>query len=113
MTSADEASEEAIFRQFPKYRQPLPDEYLSIYDIEYVANLTVRGLVNNIARVLESWIHICWICRQKLPARDFACGNTEDLVKEFPVRRGLAMKNGLKVWSRPDSPGVPDWVMKS
>lgn len=31
MTSADEASEEAIFRQFPKYRQPLPDEYLSIY----------------------------------------------------------------------------------
>ena len=57
MTSADKANEDAIFRQFPKYRQPLPEEYLSIYDREYVANRTAGGLGNNIARALESWMH--------------------------------------------------------
>ncbi|MEO6421750.1 MAG: hypothetical protein ABIR84_03470 [Candidatus Nitrotoga sp.] len=57
MTSADKASEDAIFRQFPKYHQPLPDGYLSIYDRDYVANRTASGLGNNFARVLESWMH--------------------------------------------------------
>ena len=60
MTQADKAdkvSEEAIFRQFPKYRQPLPNEYLSIYDSEYLANRTAGGLGNWIARALEAWMH--------------------------------------------------------
>jgi hypothetical protein len=57
MTSSDKANEDAIFRQFQKCRQLLPDEYLSIHDTKYVANRTAGGTENNIASVLESWMH--------------------------------------------------------
>lgn len=57
MTNTDKASESSIFRQFPKHRQPLPNEYLSIYDSEYLANRTSGGIGNWIARKLESWMH--------------------------------------------------------
>ena len=58
MTNADKVNEDVIFGQFPKCRrQSLPDKYISIYDREYVANLTAGGLGNNIPRVLESWMH--------------------------------------------------------
>ena len=57
MIHSDKTSEGAIFGQFPKHRQPLPDEYLSIYDSEYVANRTAGGFGNRVARTLESWMH--------------------------------------------------------
>jgi hypothetical protein len=46
-----------LFKQFPKSRQPLPLEYLSIYESEYLANRTAGGIGNSIARILESWMH--------------------------------------------------------
>lgn len=57
MTHTDIATEETLFRKFPKHRPPLPNEYLSIYDSEYLANRTAGGLGNWIARKLESWMH--------------------------------------------------------
>ena len=57
MFHTHKANEEMIFRNFPKHRQPLPDEYLSIYKCEYIANRTAGGLGNWIARILESWMH--------------------------------------------------------
>jgi hypothetical protein len=58
MTNLDKATGEASFLSiFPKQRLPLPTEYLSIYDSEYLSNRTAGGLANRIGRALESWMH--------------------------------------------------------
>jgi len=58
MTNFDIAGDAAaLFSVYPKRRPVLPDEYLSYYDSEYVANRTAGGLGNRIARALETWMH--------------------------------------------------------
>ena len=57
MTQTHLASDATLFKQFPKHRQQLPNEYLSIYDSEYLANRTAGGIGNWIARTLETWMH--------------------------------------------------------
>jgi SAM-dependent methyltransferase len=50
--------EALLFRQFPKIRPPLPAAYVALYEREYLANRTSGGLANQLARRLESWMHL-------------------------------------------------------
>ena len=58
MNSVMTADQTLPFRQFPKIRPPLPDAYLALYEREYLANRTSGGLANQLARKLESWMHV-------------------------------------------------------
>jgi SAM-dependent methyltransferase len=58
MNSSLSADDALRFRQFPKVRPPLPDAYLVLYEREYVANRTSGGFANQVARKLESWMHV-------------------------------------------------------
>ena len=58
MISITPTSEALGFGQFPKTRPPLPDAYLALYEREYLANRTSGGFANQVARKLESWMHV-------------------------------------------------------
>jgi hypothetical protein len=57
MPPTSDSSASFEFPQYPKHRPPLPQEYVDIFDKEYVANRTSGGFANKIARSLESWMH--------------------------------------------------------
>lgn len=45
------------FSQYPKVRQPLPDQYRRIYEKEYLANREGKHIANRAALFLERWMH--------------------------------------------------------
>lgn len=57
MTTSSAPGQAIPFPQYPKRRSLLPQEYVDIFDKEYVANRTRGGVANKIARSLESWMH--------------------------------------------------------
>ncbi|MCW7472046.1 hypothetical protein CH354_16065 [Leptospira levettii] len=48
---------ELFLKNFPKKRIKLPDQYMEIYEKEYIINRTGSSIFNKIALYLESWMH--------------------------------------------------------
>lgn len=47
----------SVYKKFPKFRKPLPEAYLKIYEEHYKNNRNGKGIFNFLSSWMESWAH--------------------------------------------------------